>query len=585
MIRNTVIHYDHFGEAIPPARRLSNVNIFDPYIQLQLPQLPIVHPYNPDGGFDQVERLPGGVPIFSIAVALDASTPLALPAGVLSILNQQGIAPAQLELFFCVQNMPWKNAQLLFRPHPWLHTDAPLVGNYSKSSDVLTGVFAIGSEISHLVNITGVSTHPGTANHMVLSAAQMLINDVEDPSQTHCFYSLCIEPATKKAALTLHWLVNDQDHAQIQRILPSINTLPQFIMLATTQLQYSVLNGTAGSDSWTPLLALNALIGARLQPPSHGNLLRYCLSEQSVTRLLAPISVISNQSTNASLNVLDQEGYAPIHRAALGNDLNLTRDLLSRRASVDFPNKDNYTALQIAANFGYVALAEVLYQAGADPNRVENNEGLSAREFAQKTGHTNIVALFRQPRSTQSSTSTMLPPAFILAPTVASAPMPALTTSCTPASTPPVSLIATSNQSTNASLNVLDHEGYAPIHRAALGNDLNLTRDLLSRRASVDFPNKDNYTALQIAANFGYAALAEVLYQAGADPNRVENNERLSAREFAQKTGHTNIVALFRQPRNMPQVTFTPRRDAAQTTNNSTGLAPDKKKGNKWTLS
>ncbi len=267
------------GNRVPESWRLTDQENVEVYKQLHLPKIPVVHPYHPEGGSVADQRLNHGVPIFSVAQSLPNRGAKQWPAGVSEQLKRVNVSPENVEVFFCVQDRPWQNTPLLLRPHPWLHPHAPFQQKgYNKVSGAFVGVFDLHSSIDTLPLVRGISSHSGQSDMVVYSATQMPVEGVEDFTQTHAFYSLCIEPETRKAALTLHWLLNDADQIRVQAVLEQTNTLAEFIK-GTSSLDKSVLNGTLQDVPWTPLLALDALLQDNQPDPVDTD--QYRLKEQS----------------------------------------------------------------------------------------------------------------------------------------------------------------------------------------------------------------------------------------------------------------------------------------------------------------
>jgi len=191
-----------------------------PYgVTMALPRLPVIHPYNPNGEDLQMRNDVGGVPAFIMTIAFPIETHNHLPAGIRALLQQHNVSIENLEIFFCAQDMPWKNVPLLLRPHPWLHSDAPVIGDYNRSSTILAGVSDIYGCTTPLATVD-ISTHgPG---NIVYSPNNLTIEGVQDYNKSHAFYSFCIDATTKKAVLTLHWLLNDQDFMKAKDFYPDL---------------------------------------------------------------------------------------------------------------------------------------------------------------------------------------------------------------------------------------------------------------------------------------------------------------------------------------------------------------------------
>jgi len=241
---------------------------------MALPRLPVVHPYNPTAEASQV-RHGGGVPAFIMTVAFSSEARNHLPRGVRASLVQAGVSVENLEVFLCVQDMPWKNVPLLLRPQPWLHPDAPVVGNYNNSSTISVGISGI-SDCMKVAKNQGVSTH-GEGGEVVYSPNNLSIHGVQNPEKSHAFYSLCIDPVKKKAALTLHWLLNDTDALTVSN---------DFFASLEEDLGYWKKHKPFENSDLVP--ALEALLGGT-QPTLRPGAPQYYLQEQAS---LAPQSLV-----------------------------------------------------------------------------------------------------------------------------------------------------------------------------------------------------------------------------------------------------------------------------------------------------
>ena len=268
VLQRQAIQYNDYDGLIPTTHRLisNGMNQVNAYTQLNLPQMPIIHPYHPDGGDTVNERVNHGVPTFSVAAAIPGGTIGNLPRGVSELLVQNNIDIGHLDVFFNAQNMPWRNTPLLLRPHPWLHPDAPHRGAYDQTANILVGLADVNGQFGQLTAVNGVQTHPDPhSGFTAYSARQMPIIGLGDLSQTHCFYSLCINPATHRAALTFHWLLNDADNTAIQQLVQNNDTLEGFLneVVTTPALENSALNQVSVGNVQTPMQSLSFLLSER----------------------------------------------------------------------------------------------------------------------------------------------------------------------------------------------------------------------------------------------------------------------------------------------------------------------------------
>ena len=87
-------------------------------------------------------------------------------------------------------------------------------------------------------------------------------------------------------------------------------------------------------------------------------------------------------------------GYYPLHFAANGGDLSIANLLLQAGATVDAVDDDGRTALHCAAYDGKIQVVEALLNAGAD-KAVKDQDGMTALDKAQRKNHPAIVKLLR----------------------------------------------------------------------------------------------------------------------------------------------------------------------------------------------
>lgn len=272
-------------------------------VQIGYPRMPVVHPYHPVGDNPATSRN-NGIPTFSIAMAFPRGTVGNLPAGVLEQLRQYNIAIGNLDVFWSVQDMPWQGEQLLLRPHPWLHPDAPQERGARQNSNILVGICDIDSSMSSVTAIQDVCTHPDVNGHMVYSERQMPIMGIETaPNSSHSFYSLCIDPDTGRAALTLHWLLNGSDQQEVQAVVQGADDVAVedlVEMLSVMLPPSSDIVDKPFANRWTPLDALNALQGEQPQPttPNAQHKPRYRLGK-SVTEAASPAIQHAHQLAEA----------------------------------------------------------------------------------------------------------------------------------------------------------------------------------------------------------------------------------------------------------------------------------------------
>ena len=83
-----------------------------------------------------------------------------------------------------------------------------------------------------------------------------------------------------------------------------------------------------------------------------------------------------------------------LHYAADRGNLSIANLLLQAGATVDAVDNYGQTALHLAAHFGYIQVVEALLNAGAD-KAVKDKHGKTALDDAQDRNETAIVKLLR----------------------------------------------------------------------------------------------------------------------------------------------------------------------------------------------
>jgi DNA-binding beta-propeller fold protein YncE len=182
------------------------------YPTLHLPQAPVFHPLDPRQGLGS----PGPALCVTFNVKLPGAFFEALPAGILRKLEERGVPQGNVDIFWVVQNQPWNDAPILFRPHYWADPEAPAVGPYNRTCAIEVGIFEAQGEIRFAGHgsqaFFGADIQiQGPDQGAVLSAPGNLGVEVPAPNRTRSFWTLTI--CQGRAAATLHVLLNQADQA------------------------------------------------------------------------------------------------------------------------------------------------------------------------------------------------------------------------------------------------------------------------------------------------------------------------------------------------------------------------------------
>jgi hypothetical protein len=217
---NQEILFKTSNEAVPYLRAYSNMAIYrnpaGPYSgTLDLPATPVIHPYHPIDG----RRVDAGIAKFPVTICLPA------PCDP-NIMANLGVA--NVERFITMQTNPWTNISLLFRPHPWVHQDAPEEGFYSQRTNIdlwlATNTEQFINHRQHEVFTHSESNNRRELTPVVYSPNNMpLPREITDHRVTNVFFSICVDRRNNRAAITLHVLLNDADFQELQTAISSIN--------------------------------------------------------------------------------------------------------------------------------------------------------------------------------------------------------------------------------------------------------------------------------------------------------------------------------------------------------------------------
>ena len=176
----------------------------------------------------------------------------------------------------------------------------------------------------------------------------------------------------------------------------------------------------------------------------------------------------------ADVNVIDESGMSPLHRASQSGDTDTVRMLLEHDAAVDILNSFGDTSFMLASLTGEIGVLRLLHQWGADVN-FHNKDGLSPIEVATRAGHLNVVRLLIE---------------------------------------------------TGAQVNTQDKKDWSPLHSASIDGSVEIAELLLQHGADVGSRDNDGWTPLYAASRSGHVQILELLTQHGADACSRDNEGR-----------------------------------------------------------
>lgn len=190
-----------------------------PYPDIDLPRAPVIHPLCPTGLDSTKFRLDGGLVNILVSAQIPSACFTRLPAWVGQICTGNGVSAANLKANIIINNIPWRGESLTFNPQTWLHRDAPLNGPYQNRSAAIMGVTDVHCALlpEQVVTVDNLETR-GENGQAVRFFNNKQLAGVENFTESHFIYSICINQRTREAALTLHWLLNDADFRNIKLI-------------------------------------------------------------------------------------------------------------------------------------------------------------------------------------------------------------------------------------------------------------------------------------------------------------------------------------------------------------------------------
>lgn len=185
-------------------------------------------------------------------------------------------------------------------------------------------------------------------------------------------------------------------------------------------------------------------------------------------------------------------GVTPLWVAATNSSTAMIRRLLEARADPNLAPPTNHTPLMIAARDGNALAVSALLAHGADPNAKETAHGQTALMWAVAKRHPDVVRLLIAAHAdVQARSKTWIQRENICCQLTGGDEAPAL----------------------------IERGGYTALLFAAQDGDVQSARLLLAAGADVKATTPDGMGALVVAAHVKHADVAEVLLEAGADPN------------------------------------------------------------------
>ncbi|WP_455144578.1 ankyrin repeat domain-containing protein [Brachyspira pilosicoli] len=216
------------------------------------------------------------------------------------------------------------------------------------------------------------------------------------------------------------------------------------------------------------------------------------------------IAVNALLKENVNPNFVDEEGYSPLHRAVLNNNLDVVNVLLSYKdidteiklpyeASVDDWYLGGATPLLVASYTGNADIVNALIEAGSDIRAKDDIDGATTIHIASANGNNEVINILLN--------------------------------------------------KDNTLINEADSMKDTPLHWASIKNQTDTISLLLANGADTKLANSDGNTVLHYAAMYGDVNTVNVLLDADSSLASVENNEGITPIYYAIVVSDNDILS------------------------------------------
>lgn len=215
------------------------------------------------------------------------------------------------------------------------------------------------------------------------------------------------------------------------------------------------------------------------------------------------VSSILSGDTNININVLDANGYTPIHRAIYNNDLATVNELLKNtnlninskldiRVAIDGWYLGGASPLILASYLGYTNIVETLLNNNANIKAKDDVDGSMAIHMAAANGNNDIIKILLSKDETI--------------------------------------------------INEKDNKGNTPLHWASMKDKPETIKLLVENGADIESKDIDGWTPLHYASAFSSLETVENLINLGADTKSKANDGSVPL-SYAQKDEVKNYLA------------------------------------------
>ena len=216
------------------------------------------------------------------------------------------------------------------------------------------------------------------------------------------------------------------------------------------------------------------------------------------------IAVNALLKENVNPNFADEEGYSPLHRAVLNDNLDIVNVLLSYKdidteiklpyeASVDDWYLGGATPLLVASYTGNADIVNALIEAGSDIRAKDDIDGATTIHIASANGNNEVINILLN--------------------------------------------------KDNTLINEADSMKDTPLHWASIKNQTDTISLLLANGADTKLANSDGNTVLHYAAMYGDVNTVNVLLEADSSLASVENNEGITPIYYAIIVSDNDILS------------------------------------------
>lgn len=216
------------------------------------------------------------------------------------------------------------------------------------------------------------------------------------------------------------------------------------------------------------------------------------------------IAVNALLKENVNPNFVDEEGYSPLHRAVLNDNLDVVNVLLSYKdidteiklpyeASVDDWYLGGATPLLVASYTGNADIVNALIEAGSDIRAKDDIDGATTIHIASANGNNEVINILLN--------------------------------------------------KDNTLINEADSMKDTPLHWASIKNQTDTISLLLANGADTKLTNSDGNTVLHYAAMYGDVNTVNVLLEADSSLASVENNEGITPIYYAIIVSDNDILS------------------------------------------